>query len=493
MILLPIRRMAVCWAMLGWAIWAGAASEPVQLDFSLAGDKPISYSTGITGQWRVDGTARYDRETQSLQIEGKYWTAQEIDPAANLSYRVFDVEGEMILEDGARYGFRESDEGGMATRFDLVLPMVEQQPLRTAFDVRFNAVMEGQFWYEDRFPEMEFAQLAVRQLPVRDHYEPVWVWRPWVLPAEFKTRVPARWRVNERDGAASGYLPTIDLTEAEDGDRVRSARLPADLLASGTFSGWLPIGRQEVGELAVRPSLVWDPIRWYDADDWFERKTVRFISPLWFLAGLGATGAALVLSWIWIVRKASGWPKAVGLAVLSGLLLVWAGHAYMSGFGVAMSALVLTALITRWTALDARTRVYALTWLFMVFIDYFWGFVDGVSRAWLSSVFFTAGAWAFLLLPLIAIRRLPVQIGVAAIISAGWWFATLVGVIYFEFFRDFPSVGDLFYAGQIGELGDSLTSLFGHRHWVPMVQWGLMILIAGSVAWTQRKTQAEKA
>jgi len=483
-------RLAQC-LVLG-ALTVGLKAEPVRLDFAVAGDNEISVFAMQMGQWRIDGSARYDINTQTLTIAGKYWTGQAIQPGANLSYQVYARDGELLLMDGARYALRPADENGLATRFVLDLPLVAEDPLRPDFDVRFNAVVEGQFWYQEEFPEMGFAELEIRNLPPRDRYEPTWIWRPGVLPAEFETRVPARWRVGFRDASRSKFVPSVDLTRPEDGQRVRSVRADPALIEDGTFNHWLPIGRQEVGTLMVRPGLVWDGLRWYEAHDWFERKPVRFVSPLWFLGGLSVVGlgafALMVLSWR--IRVRSG--RWFSLAVAAGISFVWALHAYASGFWPAVVVLAVTGVLAGARRLKPSTRVYAVAWLYLVFVDYFWGFIDGVSRAHPTSVVFAAGVWALFLLPLRLIRRLPVQIALAGFITVGWWFATVVGVVYFEFFRDFPSVGDLFYARQIGELGDSVGSLMTQRHWVPLVLWGLMMVLAGAVARIQRKTQAEK-
>ena len=40
-------------------------------------------------------------------------------------------------------------------------------------------------------------------------------------------------------------------------------------------------------------------------------------------------------------------------------------------------------------------------------------------------------------------------------------------MVYHGFFQDYPSVENLLYAGQLGELGDSVFSLFEAHHLLP--------------------------
>jgi hypothetical protein len=339
--------------------------------------------------------------------------------------------------------------------------------------------------------------LEIRGLPARDHYVPMAAWVPRFLPAGMRIRLPAWWRVEARDVSHSGYRPSIDMVRMDGETRVGSARVtPEPMVERGAFVGLLPVVPQEPGELLVRPGLVWDGVRWYEAPDWYARQPVCFVSPLWYMAGLAAGGAILALlgAWCWRARWSRGmhW-LARGLHALG--VGWWLLDVVASGFWMAGLCLGLTLALVRLRAWAPQTRVYALTWVFMVYVDYFWGHQFGglgkAAHVQVSATVFAAATWALLLLPLLAIRRLAWQVTVAGVITAGWWLATTVGVVYYEFFRDFPSVGDLFYAGQIGELGDSVAFLTSPGHWVPLVQWGLMVAVAATAAATQRKTQAE--
>ena len=55
--------------------------------------------------------------------------------------------------------------------------------------------------------------------------------------------------------------------------------------------------------------------------------------------------------------------------------------------------------------------------------------------------------------------------------TLGWVGFSVAAVVYHGFFQDYPSVENLLYAGQLGELGDSVFSLFEAHHLLPFWGW----------------------
>ena len=451
----------------------GAAD--VVLDFDRQEQYAQTIEANSEAGWAIRGAAVYDPTDQSLRVEGVYRSTQGIEPESLLSYRIRDENGAVLVEDGARFDWTVAADGSLESRFDLVIPQVSEEPLRTSWVVEFNAVMEGEYWYRDEFPDIGFAHIAFRNLPPRDHYTAVATWVPGYLPAGFKTRIPAWFRVGGRDQTRSGFQPSLDLLSVDELTKIRSARLDFVQMAEGTFYGWMPLGAQVVGPLLVRPGMVWDGVRWYEAPDWFERERVQFVSPAHYVLGAALVGGFGL--WGWLSLGRIPWPAArwLGGVVLGGATLWWAGNLMISGFWPALLSLLMAWGVMRSRWLPSRASAYVLAWLFMVWVEVYWGRLDGIAGMTGSALVFSAATWAVLLLPLVAIRSAVWRYGMALAITAIWWFATVLGVAYFEFFQDFPSVGDLLYAGQIGQLGDSVGTLLGPRHWLPLWVWALMV------------------
>lgn len=474
-----LRHFGWALAALGAGATTDGASEVV-VDFAEPAALTQRFAaTGAPG-WSLEGEAVYDRARQNLRVVGGYQTTQPIEPEAPLSYRMVDAAGEVLEEDGVRFAWAVAADGSRHTRFDLELPHILADPLLSDWTIEFNAVKEGEYWYRDRFPEMEFPVIAFANLPARDHFVPMATWVPRYLPAGFRVKIPAWFRVGQRDARFSAYRPSLDLTEEDPLIKVTSQRLEFSTLEAGAFWGVMPLGPQEQGVLLVRPGMVWENLRWYEASDWFPRERVEFISPLTYL--LAAAGLALGgLGWGLLLRRIPhrGWRWAAGLPLGFGALW-WAGNLLISGFwSVALAVGLAGAAV--WARLPAgRGAGYAFAWIFMVWMEVYWGTMVVAVGIQGSALVFSAATWAILLLPLLLIPSRRWSWAVGVLLSAIWVVATVVAVSYHEFFFDFPSVSDLLYAGQIGELGDSVGALWSPLYGVPLGVWGLMVLSTGA-------------
>jgi hypothetical protein len=297
-------------------------------------------------------------------------------------------------------------------------------------------------------------------------------WVPRYLPAGFPTRIPAWFSVGADADSATVFRPSADLTRVDFETKVRSARLEME---GSTFRGWMPIGPRDERTLTVRPGMVWEGVRWYEAPDWFERELVTFVPPHYYVLGMAFLGALGLAGWYARRRLRAGMVRFAGTAVLALFTLWWIGHLMMSGFGPAMLAVYLAWRVGRSPGLSERSLGYAFGWLFMMWIEVYWGQVEGSAGIRGAALLFSGATWAVLLAPLLLIESRARGLGVGVFITALWWLATVVAVVYNEFFFDFPSVGDLVYAGQIGQLGDSVGSLLSPRHWLPLWVGGLML------------------
>lgn len=467
----------------GNKLWRGAAglvgtatmliaSAEVTLDFGA----DLSHTFAASGQqdWTIAGEAIYQPGDQSLVVSGTYRTRQTIEPDAFLSFRVVDDAGGILLADGVRFPWQAAPDGAWVAVFELELPPFRENPLLTDWSVEFNAVKEGEYWYRDQFPGIEFARLTFRDVPVRDHYTAKATWIPRYLPAGFPARIPAWFTVSVRDEENSGFRPALDLVESDRFTKVPSPRLELLPMAAGTFWGWMPLGRQEQSTLWLRPGMVWENVRWYDATDWFARERVDFVSPIHYLLGMALLGALWLAGW-----RARGRLRPRAIRYLAGGALMitalwWAGNLWISGFWPAMLALLLAWGVGGSARIPVRSSGYAFAWLFMVWVELYWGHLEGTAGILGPALMFSAATWALLLMPLLLIKSRGWGLGVSLVVTLGWWLATVVGVAYHDFFFDFPSVGDLLYAGQIGQLGDSVGTLLSARHWLPLWVWALM-------------------
>ena len=138
----------------------GAAD--VVLDFDRQEQYAQTIEANSEAGWAIRGAAVYDPTDQSLRVEGVYRSTQGIEPESLLSYRIRDENGAVLVEDGARFDWTVAADGSLESRFDLVIPQVSEEPLRTSWVVEFNAVMEGEYWYRDEFPDIGFAHIAFR-------------------------------------------------------------------------------------------------------------------------------------------------------------------------------------------------------------------------------------------------------------------------------------------------------------------------------------------
>lgn len=470
-----IRAMGWIAALMGTLAMASASTDQV-LDF---GD-PAGFrqTIAVTGEqeWEISGDALYDPTDQTLRVTGSYLTRQAIEPDAYLSYRILDEAAEILIEDGARYAWERTPDNALRADFDLVILLVSEDPLRSAWTVEFNVVKEGEYWYRDRFPEIDFAALGFRNVPIRDHYIARAAWVPRYLPANFPARIPAWFSVGVRDEQGSGFQPSLDLNSTDLLTRTRSIRLGFEQMNNGTFWGWMPLQAQEPGFLLVRPGMAWENVRWYEAPDWFERERVEFVSPIWYVVVASLLGFLGWIGWSWGLGIRHRGLRWLGIIPLVGASVWWTANLIVSGLWPALLAVLLAGASTGSKRIPPRVMGYAFAWLFMGWVEVYWGNIEGTASIRGSAVMFSWATWAILLLPLLLIRSRRWSLGVSFGITAVWWLATVTGVVYYDFFMDFPSIGDLFYAGQIGQLGDSVGTLLTPRHWLPLWVWALMVL-----------------
>ena len=498
--LLP--RLACMMLALGVGLPVGQAQDgprserapDVLLDFERGGTvEPLEVELDRE-QYHLKVTAWFNRSTQSLHLSGTFQPKREWEAQARLSYQLYEPTGELLNWDGIRFEGREETGGERTVWFEIGMPILETQPWRRGLRVQFNAVVEGQYWFNEAHPEFVFPLVELKNIPVRDHYRAAWVWLPRVLPAQTQLRIPVSWHIGHRDEAASGFVASMDVERPDGEERVEAKRVEfADaMLHAGRASMWLPLGPLASGTLQARPGLVWDDVRWYHAEDWFGYQPVCVVPPLAYVAAAISASAFLVGAWIVAAR----WRRRIGRSMARGLVLLggaWVAlQLLITGYWIVIVILGIVAMAgrMRWTLPGSCT--YAVTWSLVTFVELYWGRMSGVALVQPGATWLAVGGWALVLLPMVWIRPTWLRRTIATLVVAGWLGISTAAVVYYQFFQDFPSVENLLYAGQVGELGDSITSLVQQRHLIPFLVTVVAVLIGWKVpAADQRKTQIE--
>lgn len=451
----------------------------------------LSHEGTEHGGWSIEAEVTYFAKIPRVVVKGRYVTRQAIEPTSLLSYHILDDTNEMLLREGRRFEWGQTTTGALRADFEIEIHQVLREPTLRSVRVGFDAVMEHQYWYRNQYPEIPFPEILITNLPRRDHYTPGWFWLPRFLPAGFAADIPAVFSVGYQ-ADAKRFVPALDVESTDTYisamrlsveypelgglTRVPSKRIAMTEPLDQHYRGWMPLESQDCGTLLVRPGLVWENVRWYRANDWFQPRPVTFISPYVYVVIVWIFG--MVLGW-WFTRVdriKQPWRRRTAGALWALFLLWFTAQMWVSGFWmVALLWAVLwwgNAGVERGNA----TRTYVLSWVWMVFLEGYWGRLEASAGTTVGGLWISIAGWAILLLPLLIIRQRHVRSMVALGGTLVWTIATIVGVVYFEFFRDFPAVESLLYAAQIGELGDSIISLVQPAHALPLVVWTLGML-----------------
>lgn len=469
---------------------SGAGFE-LAADLTARSNVIISHQGGEQGGWSLDATVEYDSLEPRISVRGSYVTRQDFNPDSHLAYRIFDDADYLLVAEGKRSEWTEVDSGGLRAEFEIDIPHVLDDPTLTTLHIRFDAVVEYQFWYREKYPEMPFPEITISNIPARDYFEPGWAWVPRFLPAGFGARIPVQFAVRHLVvGQGENFVPALDVNTVDGKVRVPSQRVLLTEPLGNQFFGWMPLDAHASGTVMVRPGLVWENVRWYEANDWFPRRAVTFISPV--LYTIGMTSLLGVLWWGWgLITRIGRIGMRRGAAVGWVLGAAWfVAQMVMSGFWLVAGLLILVGVLARSKKGMDGPRTYFATWAFFVAMELYWARLELSVATVSAGVWVSVAVWALLLGPLLAIRREGIRNAVALIITLSWTGLTFASVVYFDFFQDYPSVENLVYAGQIGELGDSVFTLIEQQHVLPFLIWFLAATIAG-FARVQRKTQIE--
>jgi hypothetical protein len=413
----------------------------------------------------IEGRFSFDSGVQMLRLQGVYRTRQELDPRAKLSYQLYSDEGKVLQADGRRFEWRASAAGGVEADFLIESVLIKQPKLRSVVRVQFNYVVEHEYWYRDRHPELFLPELALSaavrsaQLSVR------WAWVPPVLPSETVCIIPA-WIGAEFAGKPPPYSAALDVLASGEGGRVEALRQPLPLRADGECLVLYGLEEASRRSVQLRPGFVWEGVEWFDSYRSNPYREVRVVGPLSYVFGLTFAMLGLVGGWCGLQRVRSRRLRWAGYGVwgVAGLWLV--AVVAVSFYAVVALGIALIWWLQRRIAAPG-SRAYWTLWCFLVMLELYWGHgITGSCGHW-TGTFISACLAALVLLPLRCLQRpwLAASAGTAIGLIAALG-ATAMAV-YFGFFHDYPGLRDLLYAGQVGAVGDSVAILVGQRHLVP--------------------------
>ena len=437
-----------------------------------------------TGEVTVDGRLRFEPAEQMLRLEGTYRTTQGLDPRAQLSYQLLTAEGRLLQLDGTRFDWRVGPDGVREARFAIAYSLAKLPGRRPVLRVQFNYVVEGEYWYRARHPEMALPELMIAGPGQRAHFTVRRTWIPPVLPADTVGWLPAWIEAEYRDNAGP-YLAVADVLAGERRERVEAPRQPLTLPHGGRERVLYRLGGMPAGWVWLRPGFVCEGVEWFDRFEGNPYRRVLLVGPLVYAVGLTLAGLGLWAGARRLRRVSGRWWQRTGYGAVGLGALAVVGMAAVSCHLLVAAGLAAIWWVQRRVAAPGP-RAYWATWLFLVLLELYWGHTDiRTGGSWTGTLLSICTA-ALLLLPLRWIKR--PRSAAWAVAGLGFLAALTATamVVYYDFFHDYPGLRDLLYAEQVGDVGDSLTALIGQRHLVPW--WWFLCVIAGR--WQSRAAPA---
>jgi hypothetical protein len=458
---------------------AGVASEPSlvsvaqewTLRFDDAGDDVLQDRVfhAASREVTVDCRARYEPTERMLRLEGVYRTTQVLHPHAQLAYHLLGADGRMVRFEGTRSDWTVGPDGAWEARFAIEQSLETMPGLRPALRVRFDYIVEHEFWYCARFPELELPELTVLCPSRKADFDVQWTWLPPLMPAGTVCWFPASIGAKFRDGPVP-YAAAADVLAGEESTRIEAPRLPLSLVRNSEKLILYRLDGLPAGSVRIRPGFVWDGVEWFGRFAGNPYREVRVVGPLVYSVGL-------TLSWLglwWAARRLSRvsapWRRRSGYAVVVSLALVLLGIAAVSFQLLFVAGVALIWLLQRQIEAPGP-RAYWTTWLFLTMLELYWGQSDiRTGGLWIGTVLSISLA-ALVLLPLRWIKRPVLASWTGAGIAFVAALTAMAMAVYYDFFHDYPGLRDLLYTGQLDDAGASVAALVEQRHLVPWWWW----------------------
>lgn len=420
----------------------------------------------------ASGSIRYDSQTGQFAIGGEYVSRQGLEEEVALAFQLFDAEGRLLFKEGGRTPFKFAD-GEARARFEYRRILADWKVPAEAetITLRFNYVKEHEYWADQRFPDLELPALRISPVRRKAIFEVVFSWVPYFVPREVDSYSVNWIRYDGEALADQPYRASVESYFLDTRERKENARYGFDSAEGWANRLWLARMRYErAGAVNRRLGFVLEGVRWLPRPPETYRKSV--IVPVWAYSALVFGGFGVVAG-AWSLgqglRRRWGRWLARGAAVLFGLVL-----ALEFASPLLLVYLALLGAIGAAGRPGARpaAKAYWVVFLFAFSQELLWPALQGV-RIGLHGTLFSLGASAWLLAPLLLLRR-PWSArlwGNAALLAIGGYYAT--ASLYHAFFQDFPSWNAVTYAWQGVHLGGSVLSLLEERHCAALIAFGV--------------------
>ncbi len=466
------------------------ASEAMVVDVDEARDTGGAFQQDDP-DYSIQGTVSYDYGLQRLVVRGEYVSGSKLADGTRFSYQLYNDAGDLLEQDGTRFDFHARADGKMTAQFECEVP-ASRWPGLMDLTLGFNCVVEGQYWYRDKYPAMAFPTLRLINLPDRTLIHRLFSWAPKIIPARTRCFLPVKWAALRQSGPPAQYLASAEVIARNDRkvvDQSRLQSLPSDFPRDGAWQ-WQEFNLPEPGKYDVRPGWVWNGVRWYNGYEQNPFARVRAIGPLEYFLGILAVAGLIGFAWKRARRIGTTSLRRVVRALLTATALYLAAIVSVTGYALVLG-LLLAVRAMRHLPLRPGAMVYALVVIYTFFLEFYWGEMSGVMPYASSALAVSTGGMALLLLPLLLVKSPALARGFALLFMGGSLLLTTGLVVYYQFFQDFPSARDLQYASQVGELGGSLREMIGQVHLVPVV-FALLLLVPFSRRYFSRAAVVHK-
>ncbi len=428
----------------------------------------------------VKGSVEKDQTINEIRFEGTYRTSQALLSGAQLAIQVYDDSGNLLVRDLPRIPF-EVEEGGI--RVAKLNQNYRPSDLGIGFNIedivlQFNYIQEGEFWYDIEYPDIELPSLRIEKVNALERFNIRWSPIPRIVPRGSYTYLPAVFlarKAHQGEYLHHSSIETFTFPENSRYDHSRGSVESSWSWGKGRFLAVKEFQLQDTGAYLVRFGFVWDGVQWFEVSRTDNLKRVWVIPAVYYLLGMGFAFATLVYSWNRIGRVVS---PAVRrpirfLILVVGLILAGAAGTNVYGLILAVFALGLWIATRVW---KREIRLYFTLLLMLSVLECCWSYLFSNSGVRLSGFLLSVIAYAVLLSPIVWIRNRTFAFVVAVTLTVLAFSNYLLLDLYYDFFKDYPSLRVIGYASQVSGLIDSILRLFNESHAISLViaAWYLM-------------------
>jgi len=401
-------------------------------------------------------------------------------PDAQLAIQVYDDSGNLLVRDLPRIPFEKEEDGiRVATLNQIYRP----SDLGIGFDVedivlQFNYIQEGEFWYDIKYPDIELPSLKIEKVNALERFNIRWSPIPRIVPRGSYTYLPAVFLVrkaHQGEYLHHSSIETFSFPENSRYDHSRGSVESSWSLGNGRFLAVKEFQLQNTGAYLVRFGFVWDGVQWFEVSRTDNLKRIWVIPAVYYLLGMGFAFAVLAYSWNRMGRVVPPVVRRPVRALILVVGLILAGSAVTNVYGFILAVFVLGLWIAT-RVWNREIRLYFTLLLMLSVLECHWSYLFSNSGVRLSGFLLSIIAYSVLLSPFVWIKNRTFAFVAAVTLTVFAFSNYLLLDLYYDFFKDYPSLRVIGYASQVSGLIDSILELFNESHAIAVViaVWYLM-------------------